>query len=175
MKINWHEVTTFSKALAFTIFIIFPFAAFYLGIQYQRLVDRANKNIQQQNFASETASLNNPASYIVEVNQTGGIGSHVFTANVQSDTGNWLVPAKSFVHVSFKSPGELNPFGGEPYWVGSSDSMWVGCKDGYILTNAQSPTGNQFDTYLIGIPQMMVGMEIVYPLDNTIEITCEKE
>ena len=59
--------------------------------------------------------------------------------------------------------------------IGYGHSMWVGCeKAGYTLTNAQSLTGNQLDTSFMGIPQMMVAVEILDKSDNAIQITCEK-
>ncbi|MCL4384495.1 hypothetical protein M1116_03505 [Patescibacteria group bacterium] len=36
---SWTTVTPFSKAFAFTLFILLPFFAFYLGSQYQQLKD----------------------------------------------------------------------------------------------------------------------------------------
>lgn len=164
-------ITLFRKIFNIAIATGYAFLLFWLALTLGKIYE-----IPIGTLDSETSSLNNPASYIVEANQTGGIGSHVFTANIQSDMGDRLVPTESFVHVSFKSPGELNPFGGEPDWVGSSDSMWVGCsKDGYVLTHAQSPTGNRLDTYLMGVSQMMVGMMIGDGPNNEIQITCEKE
>lgn len=139
------------------------------------------KNIQQQNVATFTsfatlASIKPPASYVVEVNQTGGIDSHVFTVNIQDAAGTQLVPIKSFVYVRFQNPGEPYLMGAQPDWVGSNYSMDVGCqKDGYVLTNAQSPTGNQLDTYLMGIPKMMVALEILDKPKNAIQITCTED
>lgn len=43
MKIKWCEVTTLSKTLTLIVFILFPFIAFYLGIQYQKLLERADR------------------------------------------------------------------------------------------------------------------------------------
>lgn len=45
MKIKFREVTTLSKTLALITFILFPLVAFYLGIQYQKLVDCANRGL----------------------------------------------------------------------------------------------------------------------------------
>jgi hypothetical protein len=139
------------------------------------------KNIQQQNLATLTSfatlgSIKKSASYVVEVNQTGGVDSHIFTANIQDATNTQLIPATSFVSVRFQNPGGDIFGGGDPDWVGYGHTMWVGCKKvGYTLTYAQSPTGNQLDTYLIGIPQYPVGVEILNKSDNAIQITCAED
>ena len=39
-KNAFNTVTTFSKTLALIMFIVFPFAGFYLGMQYQKGLDR---------------------------------------------------------------------------------------------------------------------------------------
>lgn len=39
-KNAFNTVTTFSKTLALILFIAFPFVGFYLGIQYQKGLDR---------------------------------------------------------------------------------------------------------------------------------------
>ncbi len=43
MEIKFREVTTLSKILALIVFIAFPIIAFFLGIQYQKLVDYTDK------------------------------------------------------------------------------------------------------------------------------------
>lgn len=39
-KNAFNTVTPLSKALAFIMFVTFPFAGFYLGMQYQKAVDK---------------------------------------------------------------------------------------------------------------------------------------
>ncbi len=127
--------------------------------------------------ANTLTPSNSPASYVGEIIQSGGIGSHVFSANLNLPDG-WLPPAEpelDYVRVRFYGPGKLTPIGGEPNWVGLSNSMWVGCKDGYVITDAQSPTNNPLDTYFVSIPRMAVGMEILDKPSNRIQITCEKK
>ena len=130
-------------------------------------------------FTRKTSQVpNDPATYGVMVAQTGGISSQTTTVQVvdlTSETHTPLNPPESYVSVSFKRAGDLSPFGGEPNWVGTSNSMWVYCKDGYVVTNAKSPTNNPLDTYLIGVPQYGVGMEVLNKPSNTIQITCGKE
>ncbi len=121
---------------------------------------------------------NNPASYVGEVSQTGGISSRVVNIHVVSkesyDMGGWLIPAKDFVWTRFNSPPQ-SYFEGQPKWMGSSVVMIVGCKDGYKVTDALSSTNNQIDTFLMGVPGSGVGMEIVDKSPNIIQITCEKQ
>jgi len=44
MKIVWNKVTPFSKWLALIIFIVFPFAGFWLGIQYGEVLGYLNSS-----------------------------------------------------------------------------------------------------------------------------------
>ncbi|TSC52324.1 MAG: hypothetical protein LiPW41_535 [Parcubacteria group bacterium LiPW_41] len=56
MEIKLREVTTLSKILAMIVFIAFPIIAFFLGIQYQKLVDYTDKgpiSISVQNKSRE--------------------------------------------------------------------------------------------------------------------------
>lgn len=151
------------------------------GIGYFALTYKVSQvpNLKATPSSSPLATLsNNPATYEVTVVQTGGVSSQVTSVQVvdlTSETPAPLNPSESYVSVSFKSAGDLTPFGGEPSWVGTSNSMWVYCKDGYVVTNAQSPTNNPLDTYLIGMPQYGVGMEVLDKLNNTIQITCVKQ
>lgn len=42
MKIKWHKVTWYSKALSIALFIILPFVGLWLGIQYGKMAGQAN-------------------------------------------------------------------------------------------------------------------------------------
>jgi hypothetical protein len=35
---SWHKVTPLSKGLALALFIVLPFAGFYFGVEYQKMV-----------------------------------------------------------------------------------------------------------------------------------------
>lgn len=129
------------------------------------------KNIKQRAALSK-----NFTSYVADINQDGGIDSHTFTANIQADTGEQLTPPDNFISVRLQTVGASYFVGDEPAWVGSNNSMWIGCKkDGYILTSATSPTGNQLDTFFMGIPRYPVGVEILDKSDNAIKITCTED
>ena len=151
-------------ALIIVLFILLHIVVFYGVLVF------AN-NAPLTSAASPSPSINaaplsnDLVSYVAEVNQTGGIGSHAYAANVARnksyDKDSWLSPVEKFVNITFKGPGDLSPFGSEPDWARSGYSMWVGCKDGYVITDAQSPTTNPLDTYFMGVPRMGVGIEIL--------------
>ena len=137
------------------------------GIGYFVLLNKSSK-----------IPISDPATYGVTVTQTGGISSNVTTAQVldlTSKTYTSLNPPESYMSVSFKDAGYLTPFGGEPDWVVTSSSMWAYCKNGYVVTDAKSPTNNPIDNFLIGVPEYGAGIEILNKPNNIIQITCGKQ
>lgn len=125
-----------------------------------------------------TTTPNNPVAYGVTVTQTGGINSQVTTVlvvDLTSEPYTSLNPSENYMSVSFKRAGDLLPFGGEPSWVATNNSMWVYCKDGYVVTNAASPTDNPLDTYFIGVPEYGPAMKVLDKPNNTIDYRCERQ
>lgn len=56
-------VTPLSKFLAMTIFILFPFLGFFLGMKYQKILCEQKLILQSnQNTKTESAQIANPAS-----------------------------------------------------------------------------------------------------------------
>jgi len=52
-KNAFNTVTTFSKILALVMFVMFPVAAFYIGISYQERIDRPYMNSYDNNTRFE--------------------------------------------------------------------------------------------------------------------------
>jgi len=149
----------------------------------------------EQPVKNELASpSSDPASYEVTIVQTGGIGSQDvamyvvgltpktnfegekcsdYTSPVTGECYPYLYPAENYASTRFFGPGLT--LGGQPSWVSSEGELMVYCKKGYVLTRAQSPSGNQLDLYFIGVPEFGVGLEIQDKPRNAIQILCEKE
>ena len=158
--------------------IILKYKFYILGVLILAGIGYFVFSYKVSSLSSLPATLSSdPATYEITIVQTGGVGSQITTVqvvNLTAETLTPLVPPENYMSISFKSAGSLAPFGGEPRWVGTNNSMWVYCKDGYIVTNAQSPTNNPLDTYFMGVPQYGVGMEVLDKENNTIQVICGK-
>jgi len=143
MKIIWNKVTTLSKTLALIILIAFPLIAFYLGIQYQSLVDRANmplcqlrQNCLKIGFSPKNATYEIEGKTVVLVNGlleteiTPGSASKVITRYFGNETkGDFNgdgIPDTAFLLT--QTSGGSGTF----YYV----AAFVSSKNGYKGTNA---------------------------------------
>jgi hypothetical protein len=74
MKIVWNKVTWYSKTLALAIFIAFPFAFFYYGMQAGQLIALTNMTTPTSTPQTSVAMdyYSNPAEWQTDTNSAGG-------------------------------------------------------------------------------------------------------
>lgn len=90
-------VTTLSKLLAMFFFILFPIVAFYMGMQYQQMLNQANIN---QNIQS---NVGNTEAKTVKTTVTPTLSARkTITLTQEVDTSGWKTYTNSYF--SFKYP-----------------------------------------------------------------------
>ncbi len=79
MKIKWHKVTWYSKALSMALFVIFPFIGLWLGILYGQMAGQANSEF-----------LSSAGLSAIQTQSTSGalIPYYVTPSEWQTDTNN---------------------------------------------------------------------------------------
>lgn len=141
-----------------------------------------------------TISDDNPTSYEVTIDQYGGVNSTTtkiniinLTSKIQSSIKNcpgyfnsqtgycydYLNPVENWMSIVFRLP-QTESFGGEPDWILRDNGMWVYCRDGYVVSNAQSPTNNGIDNFLEGVPKYGSVLDLINKPDNIIQYECDK-
>jgi|SRR3989338_1225012 len=96
-----------------------------------------------------------PHVYFIRAVQVGGINSELVSARA-------FEPDSSFLDENEYVIGSFNH---------GLDILWVGCKEGYAATRAESSTGNDF----FADEAVGYGMEIKDQFKNEILITCDRQ
>lgn len=125
---HFFTVTTFSKLLALSLFIILPFGGFYLGMKYQQLVTVSIPTVSQ---VQKTASLITPAISFTPTPTIALIGKITNDAS-----GNWKTYTNTQLGFSMQFPAKG--------WIGYVEKIGE-CGNGFL----EASNGVDIDDFFI--------------------------
>lgn len=167
---NLFTVTTFSKILALSLFIILPFLGFYLGINYkdkvvnetvpQAIKDNSNKKVVSDNFQIDNArSKPEVCGYTEEITEkilkAQGVPSN---KESRMGTGIWSNDCRKFV------------YGFHPPKYRGSDAAWAKSLednlDGIWLYDAEKNSATKITTNFFAPPNKWLTYELISAGEN---------